>query len=126
MAWSDEFIRECDQRRRAPVYLVESLPRDASPSWGVGRSWSAATHRGYGSDADLVSVSWSPPTLNITGWASTMGGFSFVLRRWDNAVDTLRRGYVLAHNHLRYANIGAMQFCFDVKNGALVCRFCFY
>ena len=30
--WSDDFIRECDQRRRAPVYLVESLPRDASPS----------------------------------------------------------------------------------------------
>jgi hypothetical protein len=93
--WSDDFIRECDQRRRAPVYLVESLPRDASPSWGVGRSWSAATHQGYGADADLVSVAWSPPTLNITGWASTMGGFSFVLRRWDKAVDTLRRGYVV-------------------------------
>ena len=96
MAWSDDFIAACDARARAPVYLVESLPSSASDGWGVGRAWSACTHAGYGADAHLLEPPrWTPPTLSIVGWASTMGGFTFRLRQWDGAVDTLRRGYVL-------------------------------
>ena len=33
---------------------------------------------------------------------------------------------VLAHNHLRYANIGAMQFCFNITDCALVHRLCIH
>jgi hypothetical protein len=96
VAWSDDFIEACDQGTRAPVYVVESLPSSASPSWGVGRSWSACTHAGYGAEPDLAGApQWTPPTLSVMGWASTMGGFTFRLRRWKDAVETLRRGYVV-------------------------------
>jgi hypothetical protein len=33
--------------------------------------------------------------LNTVGWGSTLGGFTFHLRRWGSAIETLRRGYVI-------------------------------
>lgn len=95
MSWSDDFISACDARARAPIYYVESMPSSASAGWGVGREWSACTHAGYGADPDLLSVQWQPPALSVVGWASTMGGFTFSLRRWSSAVDVLRRGYII-------------------------------
>ena len=70
MTWSDAFLEQCDKSTRAPIYVVESLPSSASPSWGVGRSWSACTHAGYGHEPDLLRA----PLLGRTRGLRVMAG----------------------------------------------------
>lgn len=99
MPFSSRLLEELDRPQRTPMWVVESLSYDASSSWGFGRAWGATTNQASGTGYDPVirpgSVRIGGTRLALQSWVTTLGSFSFDLVRWDSAVASLRRGYIL-------------------------------